>query len=513
MGKSDQQKTQANITDKVNQDNTNTNTGIADTQSRMAALTPQAANEKNSIWSGYSGLAGSPGAGGAIDQSAADRLLSGNYSGISTPAGSTAPNGSSSGGSSSGGGVGDRGVPAASQLSPTYLDTFNELRQANAGFDPTRLSNITSAADALRDTSGNYGDVNANIDKLSNAQSLYGATNNSIGSLQDFAKTGGLNSGQLANINRSSLTNIENTGGYTDADIANERARGNAGIASTYSNLGDQLTKQRIASGQLGPGWSSAGFKLARQGAQDVAGQAQKTEADIHDKVTQNKLAAGTTLGQLGLGTAQLQSQNTLTGYNDAGQLDVAKNQAIQDAWDKAGKLGLGRQAQIDAATKAAADIDEQTQSTMNQTRLGAASGQSQDTLGRLSIGASSGAAAAALAAENQRFLINETDQNRALGLGGMLNTYSASPTDLQFNQSLLRGYGQDAAANSQNAINSRIGASNIPGLGSTISSGLGIAGQIAGMGSGVTGGLSGLFKNNILPKNNYLPSDTNGYG
>jgi hypothetical protein len=37
----------------------------------------------------------------------------------------------------------------------------------------------------------------------------------------------------------------------------------------------------------------------------------------------QNKLAAGGKLADLGLGTAGLQSQNTLTGYTNAGNLDM----------------------------------------------------------------------------------------------------------------------------------------------------------------------------------------------
>lgn len=286
---------------------------------------------------------------------------------------------------------------------------------------------------------------------------------------------------------------MEANGGYTAEDIANERARGNSGIQSTYSNLQDSLTKQKMASGQLGPGWSDAGFKLARQGAQGVAQQAQTTEAGIHERVNANKLAAGSKLADLGLGTAGLQSQNTLSGYNDAGNLDIGKNTAIQDAWNKAGNLGLTREQQINAAQEAAAGIDQNTQGLVNQTRLGAANGQSQDTLGRMSIGASSSAAAAALNAANQRFLISEGDSNRNTGLSGMLNTYSAAPTDLNFNQSLLRGYGQDQANNSQNLIQDRIGASHIPGIGSTIGAGLDVFGKAAGMASGAFGGFSGM--------------------
>lgn len=497
MGKSDQQKTQANITAKGNQDNATTDTGIKDTQSRMAALTPQAADQKNQIWSGYSNLANN----GGIDKAASDRLLAGDYSAFGSPSGGSS--GGGSGGSSSAGSI----------SGPSYLNTFKELQGKDGGFDPTRLANIEGSASALRNTGTQYGTVDDSISKLGSADKNYGATENAVGGLSDFAKSGGLNSTQLGSINRDSLLGFEKTGGYSDGDIANERARGNAGIESTYANLKDTMTKQKMASGQMGPGWSNAGFKLARQGAQDTASQAQKTEADIHERVNANKLAASGKLADLGLNTAGLQSQNTLSGYKSAGELDIAKNTAIQDAWDKAGRLGLGKQGQIDAANKAAADIDNQTQSTMNQSRLGAASGESQDTLGRMSIGASSGAADRALQAANQRFLISEADANRNSGLGGMLNTYSASPTDLQFNQSLLRGYGQDQARNSSDLINSRIGASQIPGIGSTISSGLGVGAQIAGMASGGFGGLSGMFKKGIVPPGTATPNWENGMG
>lgn len=536
MGKSDQNKVQNNITEKHDQDNANTNTGIADTQSRMAALTPQAANEKNSIWSGYSDLA----AGNGISQADKDRLLNGNgttasggggrgggnnnpSNGLSSPNGISAPDTSRIGttpGFESRFGVGatpDYLKPTPG--TPDYVKTFGELSGAGAGMDPSRLGNIDKATSSLYDTSGNYGDVNSSIDKLNNARNNYGATEQSVGGLQNFAKTGGLDSSQLGNINRKSLTDLESTGGYTDADIANERARGNAGIASTYGNLRDNLTKQKLATGQLGPGWSSAGFKLARQGAQDVASQAQKTEADIHERVNANKLSAGSKLGDLGLGTAGLQSQNTLTGYTNAGNLDIGKNTSINDAVNNAGKLGLTRQSQIDAAKEAAAGIDTNVLDLANKTRLAAASGLSSDTLGKMglasndelgrmgiassnelghaSIGAGAGAAQAALDAANNRFLISEQDNNRNTGLSGMLNTYSASPTDLQFNQSLLRGYGQDAANNSNNLINDRTAASYIPGIGSTISSGLGVAGQVAGMGAGLAGGFSSFLDPN----------------
>lgn len=486
-GKSDQQKTQNNISTEQDRLNQSSSENISDSQQRVDSTTARSDAERGNIWSGYSNLANNPGAGGAIDQSASDRLLSGNYSDVAGKA--TGSSGSSGGGSSSTGG----NAPGQ----PSYLDTYNRLLDPNNAIDPTRAANIGAATGSLYDTSGNYGDVNANIGQLSNAQNNYGATNTAIGGLNNFAATGGLSASQLSNINRDSLTNIEQTGGYTAEDIANERARANSGVASTYSNLSDSLDRQRLTGNNIGPGWSAAGFKLARQSAQDQGSQAQATEAGIHQNVTANKLAAGSKLGDLGLGTAQLQSQNTLTGYNDAGNLDISKNQSIQDAWNKAGQLGLTRQQQIDAAKEAAANIDLNEQGLINNTQLSAAGGLSQDTLGRMSIGASSGAAQAALDAQNQRFLISETDSNRNSGLGGMLATYGTSPADQQFQQSLLRGYNQDLTGANQNMISNRINASTIPGIGSTIGSGLKVAGQVAALAGGVTAPLAGMGGNN----------------
>lgn len=520
-GKSDQKKVQNNISSEQERLNSTSATNIGDSQQRVADTTARSNNERGAVWSGYSNLANN----GGIDSGASGRLLSGDYSAVGGGPGNMSSSGGGVGGSSgaSSGSSSGRtstgvGADAANHYSPSYLDTYNELTGPTGGFDPGRLSAINNASSSLYDTSGNYGDVNANIDKLSHAENNYGATNDSVAGLQKFAATGGLNANQLSDIQRGSLKEIEQTGGYSASDIANERARANAGVASTYANLKDDLGRQRLTGAGIGPGWSEAGFKLARQGAQTQGTQAQATEAGIHDKITGNRLTAGATLGNLGLGTADLQSKNTLSGYTNAGNLDVAKNTAIQDAWDKAGKLGLGRQAQIDAAKEAAAAIDQKTQDTINSTRLGAAGGLSQDTIGRMSINASSGAAAAAnklgydsLAAQNQRFLISEADANRNTGLGGMLDTYKASPTDQQFQQNLLRGYNQDLTGANQNQIVNRMNASTIPGIGSTISSGLRVAGQVMALGSGAAALGVGMGGNEAKPMNlAYTPT---GYG
>lgn len=513
MGKADQQKTQNAISEEQTRSRDQQQSGIGDTQNRVSTLMPSADSERGNILDKYNTMAST----GGISQADRDRL-NGVSSGVSTPSGSTGTtgdpgtvniDGGGSPGGSSGSGGGSGGLDFGLNQTPNYLKvsddylrptggpdyigTFGSMTGADGGFDANRLANINQASSMLRDTSGNYKDVN-----------------NNINSLTKFADTGGLNASQLGNINRQSLLDMESNGGYTDADKANIRSRSNSGLSSAYGAMQSDMDRAKAVSGQSGPGWDAAAFKLARQGAQDTAQNTRNTEADIVDKTNANKMAAGQFLSTQGLGTAGLQSNNTLTGYTNSGQ------------------MGLTRQKQIDDATEASANIDLGAQKQINDSRLAAATGLSTDTIGKMDVaskdalgrmstasndatnrlgiasqnqvgnagvGASASAANAALNAANERFLIGERDQGMQTGTAGLLSTYGTANADLTNNQNLLRGYRQDASGQNQGLIQDRIGASTIPGLGSTISSGLKIGGQVAGLASGLTGAFPGMMQ------------------
>lgn len=448
MGKADQKKVDSAINTEQDRSNREMNSGIGDTGARVNDLTGRSDAERGQVWGGYSDLSK-----GGISEEDKARLRNG---------------GSSSGGSGGGGGGG------GAVGGPSYLNVFRELQGKEGGFDPTRLGNINKAASQLRDTSGNYGDVNSAIGKLTGTDST-GAT----AGLLDYAKRGGLDKGDFENINRDTLKEFEQTGGYNDTDKGNIRARSNSGIAATYGSMKDQLDRTRRVSGQMGPGWDAAGFKLARQGAQDIGTNARNTEMDIADRVRTGRMDASTALSSANLGLQGLKNQATLGGYS-----------AANTATAEGGRLGLGRQAQIDDATARAGNLDLDTQMGINQSRLGGASGESSDTLGRMSIGASSSAAAAARADANERFLISQESENKDRGLGGMLSTYGTGPQELEFNQGLQRGYRQDAAGVNSGLINQRIARGYMPGIGSSIRQGIGIAGDIAGIGGSIIGGL-----------------------
>ena len=460
MGKSDQKRTQNEITRTVDQNQANTNSGISQTGERVQNLIGRSDAERSEIQDNYRGWMDN---GGITDEEVA-RLRNGG--------------GSSSANNSGGSGGGGGGVAAL----PDYLQTWYQMQGEHGGFDETRLANINTATDKLRNASKDYTD-----------------TDTSIHGLQDFAKTGGIRQETLDRIYDPTLQEFSRTGGYSDADKANIRSRSNSGISSYYSNLKDTLDRNRVGAGANVNAGTVAGnaFRLARANAQDTATASRNTEMDINEAVRQGRMAAASKLGDLGTQVAGIQSANTLSGYDKAGQLDLTKQKQIEDAIAAGGNLDLS------------------TQMGINQSRLAATSGISQDTLGRMQISAAQAAANAALAAANERFIIGQRQQGRFEANQGLLNTYGTGPQELEFNQNLLRDYRRDQASDNFNTINARIGASQIPGIGSTLSSGLNVAGQAMGLGAGMMPGLGNLFSSsrNTGFAGGYEPNDTNGWG
>lgn len=593
MGKADQRKTQNAITGETDRSSKEQNAGLIDTQNAVNRTTDRSTAEHSDIYGGYKKLADDPSSG--VSEDARKNLLGvvGNsYQGNS--GGGGGGGGISNNGSSSQGviGPGGRPIQGATKGSnvPDYLNTtddylkpsndytkmpndylkvddsgyrgvFNDLSGKTGGFDQGRLDRITGAANKLYDTSGNYDDVNKSIGELQGARKNYGATEAAVGGLQGLGVTGGVTGDDFKNINRGTLQEFEQTGGYSDGDRANIRARSNSGIASSYANLQDDLAKRRLTGANVGPGWSEAASKLTRQGAQDTATNARNTEVDIADAVRKGRMDASSKLSDANLGLQDIKSKTSLAGYTNAGTLDTNKNTSINDAMNNAGRLGLTRQQQIDAAMESAAGIDNNTQDVINRSRAAGASGlsaddigkmgikskdelsrlglmssdlqskmgiasqdqlgrmglMSSDTLGRAQIAASSANAGAGRAsaeamarmgldADNQRFLIEQDSKARGTGLAGMSSLYGTAPAEQMAQQNLLRGYRSDASNQNQGLIAARDSASRIPGLGSTISSGLGIAGQVMGLASPVASGLSGMGKQ-VLPSRSTAPS------
>lgn len=514
MGKQDKNQAKGSIANESKRAGDEGDRAIQESANRTNQVRERSDAERGNVLAGYGNMAA-----GGISQANRDALNgTGNRDNYE---------------SAEGGGGG--GVGSSAPNEPEYMSVFRDLAGKTGGYDSNRLSNVEGVAGRLSDTRNNYNDVNANIGKLGNVD--FSGVRNSvndirnidrsgsqdmINKLKEFGATGGITDDDTKNIRRDSLLDFEKTGGYGNEDLANIRSRSNSGASAVYRNLTDTM-KRNAATGAAGtPGLDAATMQLARKSAQDVGTTARDTEIGIKEKVNAARMDASKELAKNQLEQTKLRTGNQLTGYTNAGDLDVARTGQIGNAASQAGnlelgisgqtgtnlaaagKLGIDREAGITDAAAKSADINQTTQRDINNSRLGGAGGQQTETLTRAQIDAQNANAAASrgqsgaqfqrsLDAENQRFMMGLENDNARFGISGQADMYSAAPGELIADQNLLRGYRQDRSSDEQNAIGSRINAGYMPGLGSDISTGLGIAGQIAGMGGGMVPGLSGI--------------------
>ncbi len=217
-----------------------------------------------------------------------------------------------------------------------YLDTYNDLSGPNGGFNTSRLGNLSQTSNYLRGLPGSnaYSDVNQGISGLLRGGN-YGDINQSIGGLQDIGQTGGVSPQEISNIQRPIYSEFEQSGGFTPSDLSNIRSRSAAGASSTYSNLADQLQRERQASGQAGV-LGGTGLRLARQSMsraaslglsrQDQINEAQKAAAGI-DLQTQGLTNQARIAGAQGLQSSEerqrqldAENQRYLISQRTAGQ-------------------------------------------------------------------------------------------------------------------------------------------------------------------------------------------------
>lgn len=89
-----------------------------------------------------------------------------------------------------------------------------------------------------------------------------------------------------------SLKDLTDTGGYTQAGIADLRARGIAPIRSIYSSSQRNMERQKSLSGGYAPGFGASQSKLAREQADIIGKTTTDVNANIAENVARNRLAA-----------------------------------------------------------------------------------------------------------------------------------------------------------------------------------------------------------------------------
>src|SRR5665213_861562 len=172
------------------------------------------------------------------------------------------------------------------------------------------------------------------------------------------------------------LSGLASTGGYSDANIADLRARGVSPIRSVYANAQTNLDRQRTLQGGYSPGYTAATAKMARELSDSIAGQVTNVNAGLAQNIASNKLSAAPAYAsaagaeasrKAGIDTANTSAINTAASENaaardNASQFNAQGNLNAQEANTKI--------TQQNAANKLAVDQSNQGIAAKNNQQL-----------------------------------------------------------------------------------------------------------------------------------------------
>lgn len=309
-------------------------------------------NRDDEIYGGYKNLADT----GGVDPAAKAALLG-------------TSNFGASGGSGGGGGGGGAAVPRQD-----YFSGIGKL-------DKTQYDNAEAAF--------------TNIDKT-------GA--------QNMADTGGLDAGAMDRMTgMGGFQEFAKTGGYTDEDKSNIRAKALSPISAFDTNMRNDMSTRRATQGGYSPGFDASSRALQRDTSRNIADTSLNAELGIKDKVN-----AGKQWGISGGAGAEQSAQQLKTGNELAGS-----------------QLKAQIETNIASGKMSAADGRARIAEVQQQTDLATASGRTQRDIAEMQVAAANGNAAASrelakaeLAAQNQRFTMELEQSGKIAGLGGMNSVY-----------------------------------------------------------------------------------------
>jgi hypothetical protein len=98
-------------------------------------------------------------------------------------------------------------------------------------------------------------------------------------------------SGDVSN-SLSKLSDLATTGGYSDADKADLRARGISPTRSIYANAQENVNRNKALSGGYSPNFGAVQAKMAREESDQISNIDTNVNAGIAQNVASNKLAA-----------------------------------------------------------------------------------------------------------------------------------------------------------------------------------------------------------------------------
>lgn len=126
------------------------------------------------------------------------------------------------------------------------------------------------------------------------------------------------------------LKDLADTGGLSESDRADLRARGVSPIRAIYANMNRNLDRQRALQGGYSPNYGAVAAKLAREGSESIAGGIQNVNAEIAKMVQEGKLKATPELANMAAGKNNLINQIGLANSENKLKASQLKTSALE---------------------------------------------------------------------------------------------------------------------------------------------------------------------------------------
>lgn len=344
----------------------------------------------------------------------------------------------------------------------------NETQQAGAPLSADRegLDSTYSGLASGTNAPPKIGEVSQTVDKsqyqpiMSGYMGLAGnggysdASKASIGGdisgLQSIGATGGIDAAGAARMRGGGVyDDFAQTGGLSQSDRANIKARALSPVSSMASTTRDEMARRRSVQGGFSPGFDASTRALQRDTARNIADTDLSANLGITDQVNQNKLAGAAGMASTEGNYQGLKTGNQLTGLTGAANTEMGLNNSI--AGNQLSALGGAN-----ATANGMANVDN--------------------------MNANIGFGNANIQGQN----INNQLNQQNLGVSGMQGLYSSDASryasDLDRNVGIT---GQNASSN-QGYYAARNPLATQPGVGGNVMS---LAGTAAGIGGGLISG------------------------
>jgi len=141
--------------------------------------------------------------------------------------------------------------------------------------------------------------------------------------LRNIGQTGGVDAEAISRMRGNGVfDDFAKTGGFSDADIANYRARGISPIGAQYSNDMNAIEQSNRLLGRAAPNFAASVARLNRNRGLGMSDAVRNTETDLQGMIRANKLS-----GAQNLSDAELAMQDMITGNKLQGLTAAAEGE------------------------------------------------------------------------------------------------------------------------------------------------------------------------------------------